>query len=87
MGSTVKPTYLRMFFEKKYKQSNISRWKDIDIIGDFFHDEVAEWLRRWTNVNGFFPEIMFTVFLTTFLYTAGKCMLQESRYRVHVITV
>ena len=48
MGSTVKPTYLRMFFEKKYKQSNISRWKDIDILGDFFHDEVAEWLRRWT---------------------------------------
>jgi hypothetical protein len=37
-----------MFFEKKYKQSNISRWKDIDILGDFFHDEVAEWLRRWT---------------------------------------
>jgi hypothetical protein len=24
------------------------------------------------NVNGFSPEIMFTVFLTTFLYTAGK---------------
>jgi hypothetical protein len=30
------------------------------------------------NVNGFFPEIMFTVFLTTFLYTARKYMLQES---------
>jgi hypothetical protein len=47
MGSTVKPTYLRMFFEKKYKQSNISRWKDINILGYFFHDEVAEWHGRW----------------------------------------
>ena len=45
---TQTPTHLRMIFEKKYKQSNISRWKDINILGDFFHDEVAEWLRRWT---------------------------------------